>query len=140
MIPQAGPTMPDTFQHHMIVRQEHLNQYGYLFGGHVLAVVDELAFIACARTWPGLNFVTRAVQQAEFHSPATLGAVLEFRFGIAAVGRTSVQVRVTLHIHDPRQQATRQSFDGIVVMVCVDAAGRAMSLPPVPAAAPAGGR
>ena len=74
--------IPLGFQHHMVVRQEHLNQYGNLFGGRVLSVIDELAFIACARTYPENNFVTRAVEDAAFISPAVLGDVLEFNFGI----------------------------------------------------------
>lgn len=108
------------FHHHMIVRQEHLNQYGNLFGGRVLAVIDELAFIACARTYPGRNFVTKAVLQAEFNAPARLGDVLEFDFGIDRVGHTSVHVGVTLTVHKTLSGRQVQCFDGCVVMVCVD--------------------
>jgi acyl-CoA hydrolase len=116
--------MVRTFQHHVIVRQEHLNQFGSLFGGRVLAVIDELAFIACARTYPGRNFVTRAVQGAEFTAPARLGDVLEFNFGIERVGRTSVHVRVEMLVYPQGTGEGRRSFDGTVVMVCVDGLGR----------------
>jgi acyl-CoA hydrolase len=116
--------MARTFQHHMIVRQEHLNQFGSLFGGRVLAVIDELAFIACARTYPGRNFVTRAVQNAEFTAPAHLGDMLEFNFGIASVVRTSVHVRVEMVIHAQHTGEAKKSFDGTVVMVSVDESGR----------------
>ncbi len=107
----------------MIVRQEHLNQYGNLFGGRVLAVIDELAFIACARTWPGRNFVTRAVKDAEFTAPAHLGDLLEFRFRVAGVGTTSVRVRVEMLITEGHTGKESRSFDGFVTMVCVDEAG-----------------
>ena len=116
--------MARTYQHHMIVRQEHLNQYGNLFGGHVLGVIDELAFIACARTYPGRNFLTRAVRDAEFTVPARLGALLQFDFGIERVGNTSVQVGVTMRIVPADGGPPVTSFDGTVVMVCVDALGR----------------
>jgi len=112
--------MARQFQHSMIVRHEHLNQYGNLFGGSVLAVIDELAFIACSRTYPGRNFVTRAIQNAEFHAPAHLGDLLEFNFGIERVGRTSVQVGIDLLIYDSLGNRPVRSFDGTVVMVCVD--------------------
>jgi len=111
------------FQHHMVVRQEHLNQYGSLFGGRVLSVIDELAFVACSRAYPGRNFLTRAVQDAEFTAPARLGDVLEFNCGIESVGRTSVRVRVEMIIHDSHSGDKRKSFDGLVVMVCVNSAG-----------------
>ncbi|MFW6188843.1 MAG: acyl-CoA thioesterase [Planctomycetota bacterium] len=120
----AGLEAERTFQHHMIVRQEHLNQFGSLFGGRVLAVIDELAFIACARTWPGRNFVTRAVEGAEFTAPAVLGDMLEFNFGVREVGRTSVHVHVHMLIYGGHSGEGKLSFDGTVVMVCVDEEGR----------------
>lgn len=116
--------MSRAFEHHMIVRQEHLNQYGSLFGGRVLAVIDELAFVACARTYPGRNFVTRAVNDAEFRAPARLGDLLEFRFAVERVGTTSVTVRVRMEIVGAADGRRALSFDGAVVMVCVDDRGR----------------
>ncbi|MHC4480082.1 MAG: acyl-CoA thioesterase [Planctomycetota bacterium] len=115
--------MARTFQHHMLVRQEHLNQYGSLFGGRVLAVIDEMAFIACTRTFPGRNFVTRAVLDAEFSAPAHLGDTLEFNFGIERLGETSVQVGVEMLIYPRDGGEGADSFDGTVVMVSVDEAG-----------------
>jgi len=115
--------MAKTFEHYMIVRQEHLNQYGNLFGGTVLAVIDELAFIACARTFPGRNFVTRAVDNAQFTAPARLGDILEYRFGIERVGRTSISVRVCVVVYGMRTGLENTTFDGHVTMVCVDEQG-----------------
>jgi acyl-CoA hydrolase len=116
--------MARQFEHHMIVRQEHLNQYGSLFGGRVLSVIDELAFIACVRTYPGRNFLTRAVLDAEFTAPARLGDVLRFAFGVERTGRTSVQVGVEMTIYAGETGDPARSFDGTVVMVCVDDEGR----------------
>lgn len=115
--------MARIFQHHMIVRQEHLNQYGNLFGGVVLGVIDELAFVACMRAYPGRNFVTRAVLDAEFKAPAHLGDMLEFGFHVEHTGSTSVQVRVEMLVHDGSGGRPVLSFDGTVVMVCVDREG-----------------
>ncbi len=115
--------MPRDLEHHLIVRQEHLNQYGSLFGGVVLAVIDELAFIACSRRYPGRNFVTRAVLDAEFTAPAYLGDMLEFGFGIEHVGKSSVHVRVEVLVRDGSGGRPERTFDGTVVMVCVDADG-----------------
>ncbi len=112
--------MDETFHHYMLVRQEHLNQYGNLFGGRVLSVIDELAFIACSLTWPGNNFVTRSVEDAGFTVPARQGDVLRFDFGVEEVGTTSVQVRVVMQIVDHQTREEHESFNGRVVMVCVD--------------------
>lgn len=117
--------------HHMIVRAEHLNQYGYLFGGRVLSVIDELAFITCARAFPGKNFVTCAVRNAEFKAPAGLGDLLEFQSAVEAIGQTSVTVRVQMVVRaQQKPSAARVSFDGAVVMVCVDNGGRPQPVAP----------
>ena len=113
----------------MLVRQEHLNQYGSLFGGRVLAVIDELAFIACTLTWPGNNFVTRVVEDAEFTAPARKGDLLRFDFHIENVGRTSVHVRVIMNVFDQHAGQQNESFNGRVVMVCVDGEGNPTPLP-----------
>jgi acyl-CoA hydrolase len=116
--------MATTFQHQTVVRRDHLNPYGSLSGGAVLGMVDELAFIACTRAYPGRNFVARAVLDVEFTAPARLGDVLEFSYGVEHAGRTSVHVRVEMLVHDGTGGRPAGAFDGTVVMVCVDRDGR----------------
>ena len=116
------------YQHYMVVRQEHLNQYGSLFGGRVLSVIDELAFIACAQTYPEHNFVTRAIEDAAFIAPALLGDILEFSFSIASTGHTSVRVRVEMLVVSGKTRKANKSFDGCVIMVCVDSEGNSMPI------------
>ncbi len=116
------------FQHYMVVRQEHLNQYGSLLGGRVLSVIDELAFIACAQSYPEHNFVTRAIEDAAFIAPALLGDILEFRFSIKSTGHTSVRVQVEMVVISGKSRKANKSFDGCVIMVCVDPSGKAISV------------
>jgi len=106
------------FHHQMIVRQEHLNQYGSIFGGRVLSVIDELAFIACARTYAGYNFVSRAIENAVFNAHARRGDLLEFNFGVESIGNTSVRVEVETLVYNAQSREVKKSFDGRVVMVC----------------------
>ena len=116
----TGDILPDKGVRSLcVVRQEHLNQYGSLFGGYLLQRIDELAFVACVRRFPGQNFVTRALQDVEFHTPAHLGDVLETVAKITRVGTTSVHVHVYVYIGHSR----KISFDGTVILVCVDELG-----------------
>jgi acyl-CoA hydrolase len=121
--------MASKFQHQMVVRQEHLNHYGSIFGGRVLSVIDELAFIACARTYPRNNFVTRAIENAAFIAHARLGDMLEFSFGIEGIGRTSVRVKVETLVYNSSTGKVQKTFDGCVIMVCVDSEGKAIPVP-----------
>lgn len=131
--PAAGPT--GVFTDLRIVRQEHLNQYGCLFGGFLLLAIDELAFIAAMKTFPGRHFLTRALERVEFHTPAQLGDILEFSATVERVGRTSVQVRVQVFVSHAAPNERTLTFDGLVVLVCVDRQGRAQPVRSTPPSA-----
>lgn len=118
----------DEIQHCLVVRQEHLNQYGSIFGGYLLQIIDEMAFVACVRRWPGRNFVTRAMDDIEFHAPGKLGDICETCCHIEKVGRTSVRVHVQVYIRQSGTGRRSLSFDGMVIMVCVDDGGEAMPI------------
>ena len=61
-----------------VVRPEHLNHFGYLFGGFLLKWVDEIAWIAASRDHPGCSFVTVTMDRVEFRRGVRQGAVLRF--------------------------------------------------------------
>ena len=115
-------------RHFRVVRQEHLNQYGNIFGGYLLQTIDEMAFVACVERWPGRNFVTRAMNDIEFRAPGRLGDVLETCCHIEKIGRTSVHVHTQIHIRQSRSNCRALSFDGMVIMVCVDDRGAALPI------------
>ena len=49
-----------------LVRTEHLNHNGKLFGGQLLKWVDEYAWLAAAKEFPCNILVTRAMEHIEF--------------------------------------------------------------------------
>jgi acyl-CoA hydrolase len=73
-----------------LVLPEHLNHYGYLFGGYLLQWVDEAAYIAASLDYPGSNFVTVAMDRVEFHRSIRQGSILRFEVNRQRVGVTSV--------------------------------------------------
>lgn len=109
--------------HFTVVRQEHLNQYGNLFGGYLLQVIDELAYVACMELYPGHHFVTRALNDVEFHAPARLGDILETKATLQRTGCSSAHIRVQVFICSSQQHQRRLSFDGTVIMVSIDPDG-----------------
>lgn len=103
-----------------VVRPEHLNHYGCLFGGYLLQIIDEMAYIACSMSFPGRNFVTRAMQDVEFHAPAHLGDILETTTVVEQICRSSVHVHAQVFIADSTGTRKRKkTFDGTVIFVCV---------------------
>ena len=53
-------------RNHKLVLPEHLNHYGYLFGGYLLHWVDEYGYIAANLDFPGHRFVTIALDNVAF--------------------------------------------------------------------------
>ena len=58
-----------------LVRPEHLNQHGNLFGGYMLLWVDEFAYLAAIEDYPCVSFVTRAMEAVSFTQSVKLGSV-----------------------------------------------------------------
>ena len=63
---------------HKLVLPEHLNHYGYLFGGYLLHWVDEYAYITANLDFPGHRFVTIGLDNVVFRKSIRLGSVLKF--------------------------------------------------------------
>ena len=76
---------------HKVVRPEHLNHFGYLFGGFLLKWVDEISWIAASRDYPGCSFVTVTMDKVEFRRGVRQGTVLRFDARESAHGTTSVE-------------------------------------------------
>ncbi|KAF0103661.1 MAG: acyl-CoA thioesterase [Betaproteobacteria bacterium] len=112
-----------------VVRPEHLNHYGYLFGGFLLKWVDEISWIAASRDYPGCRFVTVAMDKVEFRSSVHQGTVLRFKARRARVGGTSVQYTVKVYADDLETGAEEAIFSTHVSFVCLDGQGEKKALP-----------
>jgi acyl-CoA hydrolase len=112
-----------------IVRPEHLNHHGVLFGGCLLRWVDEYAWLTAARDFPGHKLVTRAMEQADFHTQVPVGAILRFAILPARQGNTSVSYAVEVYSDEPGKFGEKLVFTNTVTFVCVDEDGRKRPLP-----------
>jgi uncharacterized protein (TIGR00369 family) len=76
-----------------LVRSEHLNHHGNLFGGEMMAQIDTAAYCLLREEYPEKTFVTRAAE-ISFERPARIGDVVAFEAHILNLGVTSIQVEV----------------------------------------------
>ena len=81
-------------ENHRLVLPGDLNQYGFLFGGKLLAWVDEACWIAASLDFPGCQFVTVAMDRVEFRKSVREGTILTIRSERIREGRTSVTYAV----------------------------------------------
>ncbi len=107
-----------------VVRPEHLNHAGYLFGGQMLRWVDEYAWLAATRDFPVCRFVTRAMNKVDFRRQVPTGAILRFACRRHAAGTTSVVYRVVVHATPPGGGKSEIVFKTQIVFVNLDEAGQ----------------
>lgn len=107
------------------VRPEHLNHYGYLFGGYMLMWVDEAAWIAASLDYPDCQFVTIGMEKVEFRHKVQKGSILMLSVNEVKAGRTSVtyQVNVTCRYAAGHEKSSEPVFSNQVTMVSVDEEG-----------------
>ncbi|MCU7842797.1 MAG: acyl-CoA thioesterase [Candidatus Thiodiazotropha sp. (ex Monitilora ramsayi)] len=111
-------------ENHKLVLPQHLNHYGYLFGGNLLKWVDEYAWIAAVRDYPGRRFVTIGMNRVEFHRSVREGAILRFDIHQGRKGRTSVQYEANVFSEDPETGQEESIFTTSITYVCLDEEGR----------------
>jgi uncharacterized protein (TIGR00369 family) len=75
------------------------NHFGNVHGGQVMHLVDNIAYVCAARYCGGVA-VTAAVDRIDFHEPIHVGELLQVLARIVCVGRSSMEVEITLHAED----------------------------------------
>ncbi|MBN8280730.1 MAG: acyl-CoA thioesterase [Gammaproteobacteria bacterium] len=116
-------------EHHKLVLPGHMNQHGFLFGGELLQWIDEFAWITATVDYPGLRFVTVAMDNVQFRKGIDVGEVLRFVVERVNVGQTSVRYRVRAHGIVRQPDPATVLFETTITFVNLDAAGNKAPLP-----------
>jgi acyl-CoA hydrolase len=110
---------------HRLVLPSDLNHYGFLFGGRLLAWIDEASWIAASLDFPHCQFVTIAMDTVEFHHSVRDGTILRITCQLEKEGRTSATYGV--RVIDERAGSTL-IFSNCVTFVSVDDTGKKRSI------------
>lgn len=98
--------------HSFTVFPQDLNYAGSLFGGKVMAEMDIAGVKVIRRALYGTEAdgcVTASVDRIDFHKPAFLGDLIIMTSEIKSIGKSSLQVRITV---------VRESSKGDVEEIC----------------------
>ncbi len=106
-----------------IVFPTDVNNFGTLFGGRAVAMMDVVAGIAAIRA-AHKPVVTASIDRVDFKSPIREGDFAETIARVVAIGRTSITVEVELWGEIPATGERELSTVGKFVMVAVDRDGR----------------
>lgn len=88
-----------TEQTHLLMPQ-HINGSGRLFGGQLLAWIDETAGIV-GRRHSGRDVVTAAIDNLQFKAGAYRNDIIVLIGRVTYTGRTSMEVRVDTYVESP---------------------------------------
>lgn len=114
---------------YVLVRPEHLNHYGYLFGGMMLKWIDEIAWLAASLDFPGYSLVTVTMDKVIFKHRVENGSILKFITLPEKIGRTSVSYNVTVEADAPGAKEVVEVFSTNVKFVAIDGDGKPVALP-----------
>ncbi|MPQ75978.1 acyl-CoA thioesterase [Hydrogenovibrio sp. JE_KL2] len=110
-------------QNYQLVLTEHLNHYGFLFGGTLLKWVDESAYICARLDYPGKSFVTVGMDKVSYKKRVELGTILRFNVDKIKTGTTSVTYKVTASVASAFKDDCSEIFSTMVTFVCIDEDG-----------------
>ena len=110
-------------QHYKLVLPEHLNHYGFLFGGYMLHWIDELAYITATIDFPEHEFVTVAMDNVSFKQKVLNGEVLKFDVQVVKKGSSSVEYFIQVFGETRSKNPNTVLFETSLTFVSVDKAG-----------------
>ncbi|HMQ35622.1 MAG TPA: acyl-CoA thioesterase [Chloroflexaceae bacterium] len=120
-----------TLEMTVLMTPDTANFSGNVHGGHLLKLLDQVAF-ACASRYSGSYVVTVSVDQVVFHERIHVGELVTFLASVNYTGRSSMEIGIRVvseHITERRQRHVLTCY---FTMVAVGEDGRPQLVPPVP--------
>jgi acyl-CoA hydrolase len=108
------------------------NSAGYVHGGTVMKLCDEVAGLAAVRHSRS-RVVTAGMDRMTFLEPIHIGELVTFTASVNAAWRTSMEVGVRVDAEQPRDGLTRHTNTAYLTMVALDDDGRPTEVPPLEA-------
>ena len=107
----------------VLVTPEMSNFGGYMHGGELLKLLDQVAY-TCAMRYCGSYVVTLSVDNAIFKQPVRIGELLHFNAAVNYTGRTSMEVGIQVIAEDLQKQVVRHTNSCYFTMVDIDGQGK----------------
>lgn len=102
-----------------LVMEKDLNAYGNLFGGSMLAWLDEAAALFVMEEIGYSNFVTISFDDVMFKEPVHRGDAVIFHCRVIHIGRSSIRVQTKAMVHDHFFGSHREVIACSISFVCL---------------------
>ncbi len=109
---------------------EDANTAGYVHGGVIMRLCDEVAGIAAIRHC-GVRVVTAGMDRMTFLDPVHVGQLVTFKATVNAAWRTSMEVGVRVESEHVRTRVVAHTSTAYLTMVALDEHGHPAPVPPL---------
>ena len=106
----------------MMMMPKDTNALGSIFGGVILSLIDQAAFVEASRQ-AARKFVTVAMDKIEFHRPVKMGDIVSLWANTIHIGRSSIRLRVDVLARSRYTDEDVRVTSAEVTMVSIDERG-----------------
>ena len=103
------------------------NHHNTMFGGTVMSMMDEIAFMTATR-FCRKGIVTVSSDKIDFNIAIPAGTLVELIGKVTHVGRTSLKVKVEIFIEDMYSDKREKAVTGHFTLVAIDGEGKPTSV------------
>jgi acyl-CoA hydrolase len=128
MVPDSRPMSYSTGQITTFVMPHMQNVRGDLFGGELMALVDQAAAVAAIRHAGG-PAVTASIERVDFRERIPVGALVTCSATVDYVGNSSMDITVEVYAERVSSGERRHTHTAHVVFVAVDENGKPTRVP-----------
>ena len=127
-IPDSRPMSYSRGEITTFVMPHMQNMLGDLFGGHLMALVDQAAAVAAIRHAGG-PAVTASIDRVDFRARIPVGALVTCIATVDYVGNSSMDITIEVFSEKPSTGEKQQTHTAHAVFVAIDAAGLPKRVP-----------
>jgi len=135
MQPPSRPMSYSRAELTKVVMPHMQNVLGNLFGGELMAMVDQAAAVAAIRHAGG-PVVTAVIDRLEFREPIPIGALVTCSATVDFVGNSSMDITVEVFSEKVSTGERRHTNTAHVTFVAIDPNGKPMRVPRLVAETP----
>jgi acyl-CoA hydrolase len=128
MPPDSRPMSYATASLTTLVMPHMQNVLGDLFGGHLMALVDQAAAVAAIRHAGG-PAVTASIDRVDFRERIPVGALVTCTATVDYVGNSSMDITVEVYAEQVSTGERRHTHTAHVVFVAIDQQGKPKRVP-----------
>ncbi len=114
-----------------VVSTEHLNPHGTLFGGYLMAWIDEVAFMSARRHAGVPTVVTVNIDNISFLTPLKLGEHIMLTARVNYVGRSAMEIGVRVEKEDPYTGTTEHTNSAYLTFCALDKSSKPVAVAPL---------